>query len=91
MGLRLWKRIPLVPGLRLNLSKRGASLSIGHRGGWFTLGPRGTRATVGGLGSGLYYTTKVPPATAPHAGHQAGFVVVLIVVVVLLIAALASS
>jgi len=81
MGLRLWKRIPLVPGLRLNLSKRGASLSIGHRGGWFTLGPRGTRATVGGMGTGLFYTSKVPPAAAPHAGHQGAFLLLVILVV----------
>ena len=30
-------------------------------------------AMVVGLSSGLY-TTRVPPAAAPHAGHQAAFV-----------------
>ena len=73
MGFRFFRRIPLVPGLRLNLSKAGPSLSVGHRGAWFTVGPRGGRATVGGFGTGFYYTTKVPPAAPPHAGHQGAF------------------
>jgi len=69
MGFRFFKRVTLIPGLRVNLSRSGPSLSIGHRGGWFTIGPRGNRVTVGGLGTGLYYTERVPPATAPHGGH----------------------
>ena len=69
----------------MNLSRSGPSLSIGHRGGWFTIGPRGT--TVGGLDTGLYYTERVPPATAPHGGHQAAFVV-LVLVAALILAAL---
>ena len=32
--LRFTLRFSLIPGLRVNLSKRGASLSIGHRGAW---------------------------------------------------------
>jgi hypothetical protein len=69
MGFRFFKRVNLIPGLRMNLSRSGPSLSIGHRGAWFTFGPRGKRMTVGGLGTGLYYTEKIPPATAPHGGH----------------------
>ncbi len=51
---------------------------MGHRSAWFTIGPRGKRMTVGGLGTGLFYTTKIPPATPPHAGHQTAFAVVVI-------------
>jgi len=64
-------RMNLIPGLRLNMPRSGPSLCIGHCGAWFTIGPRGKRVTVGGLGTGLYYTEKIPPAKAPHAGYQA--------------------
>jgi hypothetical protein len=46
MPLRLARRFSLIPGLRVNLSKRGASLSAGHRGAWYTVGPRGGRARL---------------------------------------------
>jgi Protein of unknown function (DUF4236) len=64
MGFRFYKRVNLIPGLRMNLSCSGPSLSIGRGGAWFTVGPRGKRLTVGGLGIGLFYTTKIPPAYA---------------------------
>ena len=47
MSLKFWRRIRIAPGLRVNLSKSGASVSIGHRGAWYTIGPRGQRMTVG--------------------------------------------
>jgi len=61
MGLRFYRRLSLIPGLRVNLSKSGASLSIGHRGAWYTIGPRGSRATIGLPGTGLYYTATSSP------------------------------
>jgi hypothetical protein len=80
MPLRFSRRFSLVPGLRVNLSKGGASLSLGHRGFWWTVGPRGRRATVGLPGTGLFWTERIPPAPAPHGGHRAAFVVVVLVV-----------
>src|SRR5262249_24875578 len=56
-----YRRLSLIPGLRVNLSKSGASLSIGHRGAWYTIGPRGSRATIGLPGTGLYYTATSSP------------------------------
>jgi hypothetical protein len=56
MGFRFYRRVRIIPGVRLNLSKSGVSASIGGRGAWFTLGPKGTRSTVGLPGTGLYYT-----------------------------------
>jgi hypothetical protein len=56
MGFRFQRRIRIVPGLHLNLSKFGVSASVGRRGSWLTFGPRGTRATVGIPGTGLSYT-----------------------------------
>lgn len=41
MGLRFQRRMTLVPGLRVNLSRSGPSISVGARGAWLTVGPRG--------------------------------------------------
>jgi hypothetical protein len=84
MPLHFSRRLSLVPGLRVNLSKSGASLSLGHRGAWWTVGPRGGRATLGVPGTGLFWTEKVPPATPPTARHRVAFIVVVLVVVALL-------
>ncbi|MCS7091120.1 MAG: DUF4236 domain-containing protein [Verrucomicrobiota bacterium] len=59
MSFRFWRRIQILPGITLNLSKSGASISLGPRGAKLTLGPRGARATVGLPGTGLFYTTKL--------------------------------
>jgi hypothetical protein len=56
MGFRFYRRVRIIPGVRLNLSKSGVSASIGGRGAWYTVGPKGTRSTVGLPGTGLYYT-----------------------------------
>jgi hypothetical protein len=53
MGFRFYRRLRLFPGVRVNLSKRGASLSLGRKGAWFTVGPRGTHETVALPGTGL--------------------------------------
>ena len=56
MGLRLFRRIKIAPGISINLSKSGLSASAGMRGAHVTLGPRGVRRTVGIPGTGIYYT-----------------------------------
>ena len=56
MGLRLFRRIKIAPGISINLSKSGLSASAGVRGAHVTLGPRGVRRTVGIPGSGISYT-----------------------------------
>ena len=72
MGFRFQKRISIIPGLRLNLSKRGASLSVGRRGAWFTMGSRGSRTTVGIPGTGLFWTetSKSKSARQPAANQR---------------------
>jgi hypothetical protein len=90
MPLRFTRRFSLVPGLRVNLRKSGASLSVGHRGAWYTVGPRGGRTTVDLPGTGLFWTERVPPAAPPHAGHRLAFVVVVVLVVGLLAWAITS-
>jgi len=44
---RFRRSIRLLPGLRLNIGKRSASLSMGVRGAHVTLGKTGVRTTVG--------------------------------------------
>ena len=73
MGFRFQHRIGIVPGLRLNISKSGASLSIGERGAHLTIG-RTPRVTVGLPGSGLSYTETMPRGRSRSAGGLARFI-----------------
>jgi len=56
MSFRFWRRVKILPGVTLNLSKTGGSLSFGPRGTKVTIGPHGKRTTVGIPGTGLFYT-----------------------------------
>jgi hypothetical protein len=47
------KRKRLMPGVTLNLGKRGGSLSLGRRGASVNVGRRRQTATVSVLGNGL--------------------------------------
>jgi hypothetical protein len=58
MGWRFQRRKRLLPGLTLNLGKRGASVSAGPRGAKVNVGRRGARATVSLLGTGLSYVFR---------------------------------
>ena len=65
MGFRFQKRIRLLPGLRLNLSRKGASVTLGKPGLSVNFGKDGTTGTVGIPGTGLSYREKwggSPPA-----------------------------
>jgi len=59
-GLRFQKRIRILPGLRINLSKSGASASMGPRGADVNIG-RGGVTTNAGI-----------PATGPSYRQKAG-------------------
>jgi Protein of unknown function (DUF4236) len=59
MGLRFQKRITILPGVHLNLSKTGVSVSLGGHGATINAGTQGQRTiTLGIPGTGLSY--KVP-------------------------------
>jgi hypothetical protein len=60
VGFRFRRSVKLLPGVRLNLSKSGASVSLGPRGLHYTIGPNGTRFTAGIPGSGLSWTQYTP-------------------------------
>jgi len=61
MGFRFQKRIKLLPGVTVNLSKSGVSTSLGVTGARVTYGHGKKRTTVGLPGSGVSHTstTKV--------------------------------
>ena len=58
MGWRFRKRKTIVPGLSLNLGKRGASVSLGGRGARLNVGRRGVTGTATLLGTGLSYVWR---------------------------------
>jgi hypothetical protein len=59
MGLRFRRSVRIMPGVRVNLGLRGASLSVGPRGMTYNIGPKGSRVTVGLPGTGLSYSQTV--------------------------------
>jgi len=77
MGFRFRRRVRLLPGVRLNISKSGlSSISAGVRGLTVNIGRKGTRTTVGLPGSGVSYTTR-QQRYAPGSEHL--WTVVLVV------------
>jgi hypothetical protein len=72
MGWRMFRRITIAPGVRVNISRSGPSLSIGPRGFKKTFSRRGVRTTIGIPGTGVYYTSLEPSKAASTPGSQAG-------------------
>jgi hypothetical protein len=66
MGFRFRKRIKLIPGLWVNLSKKGGSLSVGGHGLTANMSKKGVRETVGLPGSGISYQTRRVGLTQRH-------------------------
>ena len=62
MGILFRKRIKIVKGVHLNISKSGTSLSVGPRGAKVTIGKKGAYANVGIPGTGLYARQKISGA-----------------------------
>lgn len=66
MGFRFQRRIKIIPGVTLNVGKRGVSTSIGRRGAHITFGQNGVRTTAGIPGTGISYTSLSKPSQAPE-------------------------
>lgn len=62
MGFRFRKSIKIIPGVRLNISRRGVSTSVGVPGATVNFSDRGTRGTVGIPGTGLSYSEQLGSA-----------------------------
>ena len=72
MGFRMRKSFKVAPGLRVNVSKSGASLSAGVRGATANLSSRGIRTTVGIPGTGLSYSATSPTKRERSASEISG-------------------
>ena len=68
VALRFQQRKSLLPGLILNVGKRGGSLSFGRRGAKVNVGRRGATSAVSFLGTGLSYVKRLQ---APLSGNRA--------------------
>lgn len=59
MGFRFRKSIKLLPGVKLNLTKKGiSSVSLGKKGSTVNINKNGAKITLGIPGTGLSYETK---------------------------------
>lgn len=75
MGFRFQKRLKILPGVTLNISKSGVSTSVGVKGARATFGKGKPRTTVGIPGSGLSHTkvhttSATTPSNAPNQGRS---------------------
>ncbi|MEM7355449.1 MAG: DUF4236 domain-containing protein [Acidobacteriota bacterium] len=59
MGLRFRRTLKLIPGVRLNVGLRGASVSIGGQVGRVTIGTSGTTLSTGIPGTGISFQQKL--------------------------------
>lgn len=59
MGFRFQRRITLIPGVRLNLSKQGPGLSVDPHGADITMGASDIHSHLGIPGTGLSYREKL--------------------------------
>lgn len=70
MAFRFRRSVQLIPGLRVNLGKRGVSLSAGMRGANVTLGRGGLFANTGLPGTGLSVRSKIAGAETVSANSR---------------------
>lgn len=56
MPFRFRRSIRVLPGVRINIGKRGVSTSIGVKGAHITIGHGRVRETIGLPGSGISYS-----------------------------------
>lgn len=72
MTWRFRKRIKVLPGVHLNIGKRGISTSIGVRGASVTIGKGRTTASAGipGTGLGISRTVRTPAGAGQSSGPQ---------------------
>jgi hypothetical protein len=71
MGIRFRRSLKILPGVRVNLGKKGVSVSTGVKGANMTAGTSGVRLTAGLPGTGLSYTHKVSSHTTSRQAAQA--------------------
>lgn len=70
--MRFQKRIKILPGITLNLSRKGVSTSLGATGARVTYGHGEKRTTVGLPGTGISHSQveKIAPAEPPQPEQE---------------------
>jgi len=86
MGFRYRSSFRLARGLRVNLSKSGASLTVGRPGATLNLGRRGTRATVGLPGTGLSWSERIRPGRGGRGAPIVGWLIAIVAVAAIVVA-----
>ena len=72
MGFRFRRSIRLMPGLKMNISKRSIGFTAGGRGAHYTVNTRGRHTTAVGVpGTGMSYQRVSTPSTRRKAGRAA--------------------
>jgi Protein of unknown function (DUF4236) len=84
MGFLFRKRIRILPGVWLNLSKRGVSTSIGGKGITINIKDNKTRTTASLPGTGLSYRTTSTSKPSTRSGISAWVWVLIVVFVVVM-------
>src|SRR5262249_12224771 len=72
VGLRFYRRVKVLPGVSVNVSKSGPSVSFGGLGGHVTIGRNGVTRSVGIPGTGIYYTSRQGYHTGVHSSRESG-------------------
>ena len=93
MGFRFRKSLRILPGLRLNITRRGVSANIGVRGANVHVGSQGAYVNVGLPGTGVSYRERLSTSETPSeantgaASSSGGFfrILILAAMVVILI------
>lgn len=75
MGLIFRRSIKILPGLKVNVGKKGTSVTVGARGAHVTYGKGRKTASVGVPGTGVYYrktisTKEKTSVNAAYSGQQ---------------------
>jgi len=93
MPFRFYRRVHILPGVSVNVSKSGPSLSVGVRGAHVTLGRNGVSRTVGIPGTGIYYSSRSGRHSGAHyqGANTSGLGWLIVAVVIAAIAMIARS
>jgi uncharacterized protein DUF4236 len=94
MGIRFRRRLRVLPGHWLNLSKSGVSTSIGGHGATLNLSKRGKMTTLGSPGSGLSYRSRREPwapPPGPKRGGNAGMIIATILALAIIAGVLLAA
>lgn len=74
MGFKFRKRIKVIPGVTLNIGKKGISTSIGKSGATINVSKKGVKGTVGVPGSGVSFTQDLTKKGLTGKGEAEGVV-----------------